>query len=286
MAGTQALSHPETFWAAYLTSDLTLFCAAVAAGCVAMLAIGLRALRRAHAGRPPADRAGQRGTATIEFALVAPILLFLMLLLAQTAMLMSGNLFVHYAAFAANRSAVVQIPRDLPTEPANAYYHEFGGVKHDAIWRAAVYALAPVGSRAGGSGQDVDTDLYVEGLTALYEGYGRTPPAWIERIAADRLAYAADTTEMTVRKVRVLQDHTVEYEEIGLGESATFSTHETISVRVRHELALGVPYVSSLYRDGENDGGDYRTLVAHYMLSNEGMRDALPPQPTIQRTTP
>ena len=50
--------------------------------------------------------AAEGGTATLEFCMVIPIVLFLILLLVQSTLLMVGNQFVHYAAFAATRSAV------------------------------------------------------------------------------------------------------------------------------------------------------------------------------------
>ena len=69
-----------------------------------------------------------QGTATIEFALVMPIMLFLILLLAQTTFVMAGNLFVHYAAFAATRSAIVYIPADYgPEEDPNVPAADAGG---------------------------------------------------------------------------------------------------------------------------------------------------------------
>ena len=53
-----------------------------------------------------------RGTVTIELVLVIPVVLFFSLLLVQVMLLMTANHFVHYAAYAAVRSAIVQIPVD------------------------------------------------------------------------------------------------------------------------------------------------------------------------------
>ncbi len=279
-----------SFWPQALTSGLTLTCAVIVVLCLFAVSAGILILRRIHRQTEIQNQQSPitctRGTATIEFALVFPILLFLMLLLAQTTMLMAGNLFVHYSAFAATRTAIVQIPRDVPGCPTNCYIHNFGREKHDAIWRSAVHAVAPAGSRLGGSGSGVNVDAYVQGLHNLYEGYGRTTPPWVDQIAGPRLAYAADHTAITVMHVEVLPDDTVAFHEVPTGASHPFGAHDPVTVLVEHRLALGVPYINRIYSDGETGGGQYRLVAARYTLSNEGMVDELPPQPTIPRTTP
>jgi len=280
------IAEAPSFWGHALSSDLSIGCAAIIIVCGLLLGVGWRVLRRTRrrpVGNPITE---SRGTATIEFALVFPILLFLMLLLAQTTMLMAGNLFVHYSAFAATRSAIVQIPRDVPGCPPNCYINSMSNDKHEAIWRAAVYAVAPAGSRQGGSGSGVNPGAYTEGLSQFFEGFGRETPGWVEGIAGDRLAYAADHTQLTVMHVEVEQDDTVTFHGIESGQSYQFDTHEPVAVRVEHRLALGVPYINRVYSDGHTDAGEYVLVSARYMLTNEGMRDELPPKPNIPRRTP
>ena len=254
---------------------------AVAAG-----AIGLVVLHRgASRARPLRD---EDGTATIEFALVFPILLFLILVLAQTTFLMGGNIFVHYSAFAATRSAIVQIPTEYFDDKANTYTAADGRTKHDLIWRSAVFAVMPVAGESASSTTDVAADQFVQGLRRYYEAYGKNEPAWIDALAAGRARYAAENTRITVMTPEVQPDHSVTYREIPDGSSYAFKARDPITVAVTHRFALGVPYVSRLYADGQQPGGKgrYTTMSARYTLTNEGVRDELPPKPNVPRRTP
>jgi len=85
------------FWEQVLFSPTALWCVLTATGCLAVIAVGLLALRRAHRALPRQNPLRSAdGTATIEFALVTPILLFFALVLTQTTMLMGGHIFVNY----------------------------------------------------------------------------------------------------------------------------------------------------------------------------------------------
>lgn len=57
------------------------------------------------------DQAG--GVQSLSFVLTLPIFLMVMMLIVQVSQLMIGVMVVHYAAFAAARSAIVWIPADL-----------------------------------------------------------------------------------------------------------------------------------------------------------------------------
>lgn len=225
------------------------------------------------------------GTATIEFALVLPILLFVILTLAQTTMLMGGNLFVHYAAAAAARSAIVQIPYDYTAEPANTYYGSAGTPKYDAIRRTAAIALMPVASGpTGGASATTDSGAFVDGLNQFYASYGVEPPAWVANLAARRFEYAMATTEISLfRPIVQSAGSSVYFEPL---EGAVVEPKDPIRVRVEHELNLGVPYANRLFDDGEQpDGvGRYRIIVATATLTNEGILDKMPPLPSIPRT--
>ncbi len=70
-------------------------------------------LRRLHG-----DQAGS--VQSLSFVLTLPIFIMVMMLIVQVSQLMIGLIVVHYAAYAAARSAVVWIPANLPSpEPSN-----------------------------------------------------------------------------------------------------------------------------------------------------------------------
>jgi len=255
--------------------------------CLIGLAFGLYRLRKAHrherSTNPVTDA---DGTATIEFALVFPILLFMMLVLSQTTFLMAGNIFVHYSAFAATRSAIVQIPTDYADDEPNIYTASFGSTKHDLIWRSAVFAVAPVSGEQTSSASSVQADQFVQGLRDFYQAYNRDAPAWVDNLAGDRLRYAADNTLITVM-VPEVTGQTVSYSEISEGSTHEFQPRDPITVRVTHRYALDVPYVGAVYTDGRTAGGQrYHLMGARYTLTNEGVVDQLPPQPTVPRQDP
>src|SRR5271157_3078183 len=54
---------------------------------------------------------------SLSFVLTLPLFIVLMMMIVQVSQLMIGTVVVHYAAFAAARSAAVWIPAEIPTAP-------------------------------------------------------------------------------------------------------------------------------------------------------------------------
>jgi hypothetical protein len=281
--------HSQTinWWHAAMTSPLGLGSAALTLT-LAVAAVGLTAMLW-RAGRPVRARRDGRGltvdvdgTATIEFTLVVPILLFIALTLAQASMLMGGNLIVHYAAFAAARSAVVQIPYDYPGEPANTYNSAAGGPKREAIFRTAVYALAPVGgdaSNGAAGGALAASGSYTGALDSFYSGMGMASPPWISRLIGQRLSYAAANTDIALLRADDSGDIHLSTEITG----GPVDPRDPLTVRVDHKLNLGVPYANRFFSDGGEGSWRYLNVSAYATLSSEGILEKLPPTPTIPR---
>ncbi len=228
--------------------------------------------------------ASDSGTATVEFCMVLPILLFLILILVQSTLLMVGNQFVHYAAFSATRSAIVYIPMDYASEgePPNEIVPLEGSPKYDAIRAAAYLAVAPVCGRLEDSNSELRAEQYAEGLSDYFAGMGQDAPRWVDTLAADRLRYAAENTEVTILLTDVFND-SVEFEDSAL-INHTFGPREPITVLVEHKLNLSVPYVRAIFADGEHrEGGRYALVTAQYTLTNEGVSPYLPEAPEIPR---
>ncbi len=223
------------------------------------------------------------GTATVEFALVFPIALFLCLVLLQTTLLMVGNMFVHYAAFAATRAAIAQIPRNLTVdgEPVNVIVAGEGAEKFDTIRQAAVLAVMPVSGRSHNG--SVAADAFVSGLEEHYAGLNQETPKWVHTLAADRLRYAAANTQVTLLRTKGDAD-AVSFVSLNGGLSE-FGPREAVTVRVEHRFFLSVPYVSAIFADGESDeqGGRFTLIAAQYTLTNEGIPVELPPEPELPR---
>lgn len=250
-------------------------------GCVAPMQAGSTATRLCRALN------AESGTATVEFCMVFPIVLFLTLMLVQATLLMVGNQFVHFAAFAATRSAIVYIPQDYSPgeESRNAILPVKGRTKYDAIRQAAYFAVAPVCGKLEDSSEDLRTDEYVAGLRDHFTGLGQDTPRWVENLAAARLRYAAENTDVQIMETDD-DDGDVEFYEIG-SEGYVFGQREAITVRIEHRLNLSVPYVRAIFADGEhnNSRGKYTLVTAQYTLTNEGVDPDLPEPPELPRNS-
>lgn len=185
-------------------------------------------LRRLHR-----DQVGS--VQSLSFVLTLPLFIMIMLMIVQVSQLMIGTVIVHYAAFAAARSAAVWIPAHLPSpETANcigSYYPdpdakdqvfpvldpndehygpaqggvtyriEPGGTKYQKIASAAVLACVPISpSRDVGveMPQDAQTvEIVKSAYQALVPGASTTSgPA---RRLDHKLAYATKYTDVEIR---------------------------------------------------------------------------------------
>jgi hypothetical protein len=253
----------------------------------------------------------ESGTVTIEFALVFPILLTLGLLLLQTMLVMAGNIMIHHAAFAAARSAIVQIPRDLPEydEPANQIFDATDSAKRQIIRKAAVWALVGVSGRWPAGATPVDT--FTQGLSEVYTGTGQAVPAWINAQAGARLRYADAHTSVRMLVVQsdspgspivvsTVTDRVSQLISQGRldpdwpSNLLPVGPRDPITVEVEHKLVLSIPVACWFFSSGRHAGsgpggpGDnsrsyYSTVTAQCTLPNEGLSAAMPLQPTITR---
>lgn len=221
-----------------------------------------------------------RGTATIEFVLVFPVLLVFVLLILQFMLLMVGHIQMRYAAFCAARSAVVQIPQDFTYqsgEDINEIYNDdtaYAGTKLEKIQQAAAWALVPV----SGPGEDGDTEIaqrFTDGLASFYTSYGQSAPNWVERLMARRTAYAMDNTTVTLME-RIGDD---QYNALPSG-LLTLRPHDPVIVQVQHRLYLSIPYIRVIFEDARLDNGAYTNVSATFEMTNEGVNWRLP-EPTV-----
>jgi len=253
--------------AAAVRSRLFVTCGAVLLGSAAAFWVAAGVLWQAGAqGRR--QRRAQDGTAMIEFALVLPIALTLVLLMVQSSLLMVGNLCVNYAAYCAARSAIVQVPRDLgDVEGPNIVLDDLqASEKLQRIQSAAVWAVLPVSS----SSEDVqegDAGRLNGALSNFFSQYGVDEPGWVGPYLARKLAYAE---QYTVTEISAPDD------------GATYGEREDIRANVRHTFYLSIPYASWVFRKFAGDegvtldfGSGQRGIIieASCTLTNEGLQD-------------
>jgi hypothetical protein len=260
---------------AAVRSPLFVTCGLITLGCAVVLAVIARVLWRAGTVQR-LRRRDQEGAVILEFAMVLPFALFLVLLMTQSSMLMGGNLCVHYAAYSAARSAIVQVPTNANAdEPPNVMLDAAISAKYQRIRMAAVWALLPVSC---GSEEYPDTGIastLVDGLDRFFSLYNAPRPGWLDQATLGRkLAYASD-------------DHytTVELEPPANG--VKYGEHEDIRVNVTHTLYLSVPYANWLFASLDSRDGvrlDFGTsnygmrIRASCTLTNEGLQDFVEPE--------
>jgi len=250
------LRSPVTVWAG------AAFLASWVAAC--LLIAALWRLGRAGGPRPP-----DAGTAAIEFALLFPLALTVVLILLQSMFVVAGNMAVHHGAFAAARSAIVWVPEKLSAdEPRNQVTDPSASAKMLRIRSAAVYAVMPVSAGkigAGGAGGAGSAAVVQDGLDRLHRFYGERPPNWIRTQLEGKHQYAWAFTHVRLD---------------GPDDGQTYGDHEDLRVRVRHTLYLSIPYANAAFAafgGGRSlGGGDYGTDVdVTYALPNEGVEDEI-----------
>ncbi|MEM8737985.1 MAG: TadE family protein [Planctomycetota bacterium] len=222
---------------------------------------------------------GESGTATVEFTLVLLPAMLICLVLLQTVLMFSGNLFVHYAAYVATRSAIVEAPTGLEGGGGRLNPEAEDGALGKAQ-RAAAFALAPVSGKLDGATGGRPAAL-AAGLDAFFESYERSSPRWVGQLAAARLAYAQRHTQVVLYRTTNAGGLVRELGDGGI----TFGAKDPVTLGVTHRLHLSIPYASLLFSDGTHAtaGGTtaYRSITATATLPLEGIDRNLPPRPTL-----
>jgi len=256
---------------AAVRSRLFVLCGIVLVVCLGGLSAAAAVLRSAGASararRRGARAGGQDGGTIVEFALVLPVALPLVLMMVQSTLLMGGNLCVNYAAYCAARSAIVIVPDNLaPTEPANVVSEAAVSRKMRRIQLAAVWAVLPVSSASPNVPLE-DADVLTAGLTEFFESYGQRPPGWVSKQLHRRLSYAEAYTGVELSPP---------------ADRMAYGVHEDLRVTVRHTLYLSIPLANRIFQLldpdhsvalGFGDGEYGLEVTARCALTNEGVQD-------------
>lgn len=251
--------------AAAMTSRIFVISAMIAFGSAAVLAMILSMFVRLTAARRQV-RTGEDGAVIVEFALVLPFALFVVLMMVQASMLMGGSICVNYSAFCAARSAIVTVPYELSgDEPWNIVTDDpDASGKMARITNAAVWAVTPVSCGYSKYPETDATDL-INGMDRLYSQYDRDMPHRISDGLPRKLAYAREYTEVELELP---------------GDDEQYGPSEDLRVKVKHTFYLAVPYanwVFSKLEDGvELDFAPSQyglNMYAHCRLTNEGEQD-------------
>ncbi len=245
---------------------LSATCLAVMFGCAVGLVVLSAVLWRAGATQRTNRRAApQRGAVMLEFVLIVPVALWLVMVMAQSTLVLGGNLCVHYAAYCGARSAIVQAPLERGDEWPNYFDSSFdpeASPKLEQIRQAAVWAVMGV-SRSNYERQNPSGSYLAEAIGGFLTASGKARPGWVDRYLASKFSYANDMTEVELAAPV---------------DGLTYGRHEDLRVIVRHHLYLAVPLASRLFANLADgvvlDDGAYALIVeADCTLPNEGPQD-------------
>lgn len=226
------------------------------------------------------------GVATIEFALVLPTAMFIFLILLQTVLMMSAQVFVHYAAYAATRAAIVVLP-DGREGGGGEMTADEESPENQQIQRAAAFAVTPICGRL--TDTSGDPSRFAGDLGGVFEAYGQDTPKWVSTFAAGRMAYALRHTDVRLMETTVNSEGAVNFYPVnGANPSVRLRPKDPVTVLVSHRLHLSVPYASALFSDGKHDtlGGStaYANVRAHCTMTLEGYDRSMPPEPEVERS--
>jgi hypothetical protein len=263
--------HGRSWAMAALLSPTFLLAAGMTLLSAVVLTVIAAAMWKAGASGRAADRAdksAEDGAALVEFALIFPIALLLVLLMIQGALLMAGNLCVHYSAFCAARTAATTVPLDFSTTEAPnvvdlAAPNASGKLRR--IKLAAVYAVMPVS--CGDEKINGANIALQDALEQYFQNIGQATPKWAKEMLARRWWYADTYTRVDLA--------------LPANKAPKFAPGEDLVVSVEHTFYLAVPYARRIFSVGADGvtldlggGVDYGTKIrSTCTLTNEGVQD-------------
>lgn len=232
------------------------------ASAAGLTAIGAVLARAGRARRTASD--GEDGAVIVEFALALPFAMMLALLMIQSALLMAGNVCVHYAAFCAARTAAVTVPMNIqPSEPPNVVGWS-DSAKNYRIRSAAIWAVMPVSS--GHPDQPgADVGALTAGVDRFFGVYGEPTPQWADDKFSRMMWYAREYTDVELAPPY---------------DGDAYAPHEDLTVTVRHTLYLAVPFAGRILAAmddpvelGFAPGALGLEIEAQSTMPNEGAQD-------------
>ena len=217
--------------------------------------------------------AGENGRSAIEFLLLLPIVLSILLLILEVALMVQAKFVVNYAAFCAVRSAIVWIPADAPGGEARNHIDrtDSSSDKMQKIWRAAAFACVSISphyssslvDRTGISDASDDQKDAVERIAAFFpsDGDGNVADSF-----KNRLAYGFDNANTTIE---IVAESGGSHDQ----NAGDYGDHDPVTVRVTHRFYLGIPLANRLMGTSFGAGpgsGFYYPISEQYTLLNEG----------------
>jgi hypothetical protein len=212
----------------------------------------------------------QAGSVVMQFVLLIPLLIAVLLVIFQVALIVQAKFVVNYAAFCAVRSAIVVIPTSVRStasgraELSNQInLQDLGSPKVEIIRRAAALACAGISPKftpalAASTNTPPATDSVksLEMLALLIPANVNRTDVAQEFVFRAPYALANDNTSVTIK----IDKHPAG----GIGEAS----YEVVSVRVTYRYYLTVPFADRLFGTHFGSSG-WLTNAAFYIPIQE-----------------
>lgn len=234
-------------------------------GTIGLVALGwmLRRFRLARAVGLHRDRGG---TTIVEFPIALIVLVLMALLTWQLGFLVSAYILVDYAAFAAARVAIVQIPPNVSgEEPAHVVKDVSleSSDKGDEIREAAAFVCYPISDRWTQDDSWMDEALVLGELIGL-PGMESFTDALDHMDWATRFVYAQNHT--TARLV-------VEGKEAG---EHAYAGGSLVTVEVTHDYSLRIAIAARIFAERRESWGYVTPVRGRATLQYEGFGELVP----------
>jgi Flp pilus assembly protein TadG len=228
------------------------------------------------------SRASEAGVSALEFTLLLPLFLTLVLTILQIALIVQAKFVVNKAAYCAVRSAIVTIPGNIvssKTRKQDAHNQvaisDENSPKMRIIHRAAAFPLisiSPLLSGAAATGTAINPALLgpLARVAAVFSAGAKSAPGEL----VQRAHYAYDNANT---KVEIIPQNEGQ-------RRGRFGDHDPVTVRVTYRYFLTVPIASLIlgkaYPTSIGGSGRYIEITEQYTLLNEGEpafpRDQMP----------
>ncbi len=237
----------------------------VACGALGLLALWfiLRRFRMARALEIHHDR---QGTTIVEFPFALIVLVLMALLTWQLGFLVSAYILVDYAAFAAARVAIVQIPPNVSSEePAHAVRDIGleGSAKGDEIQEAAAFVCYPMSDVWSGDDSWTSEIPILQQVMKLPGVEAFTDSLGMEEFAR-RFLYARQNTSARL---------VVEGKDSG---AHSYAGGSLVTVEVTHDYSLRIGIAARIFASRRESWGYITPVKGRATLLYEGFGELVP----------
>ncbi len=208
---------------------------------------------KAGAGRSWREffRDDRGGAGAMDFSMTTIFYLPIIMCTIQFVLILNAYLFTKYSSYCAARCACVVIP-----EAADGGRNELSAQKRQVILEAAAFAVSPVSpTRAMSGAGDVRSAKYLKGIHEIAE------PVLSGYLAGGFARYDMWDAKFGNALVQT---------EVQLPSGDQYDVFAPVTVDVKYEYNLSLPFARQILRDGTNALGPYCTLGSRCVMMNEG----------------